>query len=81
VSRRQLLHADAIEERAGVDGGGIGESGRAGLANDVALDDGEGRLRGEIAAALLTGQYPTVELSYVSNGQFVPISQVGNILN
>ena len=36
----------------------------------------------ESGVALLAGQLnPAVALSYVSNGQFVPIRRVGNILN
>jgi hypothetical protein len=41
-----------------------------------------GASQSESGVALLAGQlHPAVALSYVGNGQFVPISRIGNILN
>ena len=48
----QLLDADAIKIRAGVRSGGVRVTRRADLADDVALDGGECRLRRKIGAAL-----------------------------
>src|ERR1019366_2751000 len=47
-----VSNAYAIEVRAGVRGGGVRVTGRAGLADDVALDGEECRLRRQIGAAL-----------------------------
>src|SRR5208282_6391904 len=47
-----VSNAYAIEVRAGVRGGGVRVTGRAGLADNVALDGGEGRLRRQIGTAL-----------------------------
>src|SRR5579862_8163536 len=48
----ELLHADAIEERAMADCVGVRVTGCAGLAKDVTPDGGEGRLRCQVGVAL-----------------------------
>src|ERR1039458_8038159 len=47
-----LLHADAIEERAGACGIGVRVTGHAGLTGDVGLNGGERRLCSKVGAAL-----------------------------